>query len=407
MKMTFTLFAAALMCVCANSAFSQVKDTASAKKGYKFTTDKVLPVTSIKNQGSSGTCWDFSTTSFIESEAIKKGTADTTLNLSEMFTAFYNYKEKFEKYVRLDGSLNLAEGGSFEDVIHTMEDYGVVLDDQMPSLRDGAKRINFSEMTGILLAYGKAVVKSAGDGKLSPYWKQGFDATMEAYLGKCPDKVTYKGVVYTPKEFVTKGLKLDMNDYVSITSYTHHPFYSKFAIEVPDNWRWDLCYNVPMNEMMEIIDNAIAEGYTVAWGADVSEKGFTRNGLGVVPDVEANEKAAGSDQEHWIGKDPKEKANELDLYNQNAPGKEMTITQEMRQEGYDNKTTTDDHGLHIYGIAHDQNGTRYYVVKNSWGKSGKYQGIWYVSAPYVQYKTMNIVVNKNAVPKEIRKKLGL
>lgn len=404
----FTLFAAALMCVSVNSGFSQVKDSASAKKGYVFTTDKAVPVTSIKNQGSSGTCWDFSTTSFIESEAIKNGSADTTLNLSEMFSAFYNYKEKFEKYVRLDGYLNLAEGGSFEDVIHTMEDYGVVLDEQMPSLRNDAKRIDFGEMSGVLGAYGKAVVKSAGDdGKLSQYWKQGFDAIMESYLGKCPDKVTYKGVEYSPKEFVTKGLKLNMDDYVSITSFTHHPFYSKFAIEVPDNWRWDLSYNVPMNEMMAIIDNAIEEGYSIAWGSDVSEKGFTRNGLGVVPDVEANEKAAGSDQERWIGKDPRDKAKELDLYNQEAPGKEMAITQEMRQKGYDGKTTTDDHGLHIYGIAHDQNGTKYYVVKNSWGKSGKYKGIWYVSVPFVEFKTMNIVVNKNAIPKDIRKKLGL
>ena len=200
-------------------------------------------------------------------------------------------------------------------------------------------------------------------------------------------------------------MKLNADDYVSITSFTHHPFYSQFAIEVPDNWRWDLSYNVPMDEMMQIFDYAIENGYTIAWGSDVSEKGFSRNGLGIVPDVEANQKEAGSDEARWIGKSPEEKNAAMN--NQDAPGKELVITQEMRQAGYDNKTTTDDHGMHIYGIAKDQNGTKYYMVKNSWGPTGKYKGIWYVSEAFVQYKTMNIVVNKNAIPAEIRAKLGL
>ena len=199
-------------------------------------------------------------------------------------------------------------------------------------------------------------------------------------------------------------MKLNADDYVSITSFTHEPFYSQFAIEVPDNWRWGLSYNVPLDEMMEIFDSAIENGYTIAWGSDVSEKGFTRNGIAVAPDVEATQKA-GSDEERWIGKSKDEK--DAILYNLNAPGKELNVTQEMRQEGYDNKTTTDDHGMHIYGIAKDQNGTKYYMVKNSWGESGKYKGYWYASEPFVRWKTMNIVVNKKAIPQHIREKLGL
>ena len=208
------------------------------------------------------------------------------------------------------------------------------------------------------------------------------------------------------KDFVTKGLGLNMDDYVSVTSFTHHPFYTAFAIEVPDNWRWDLSYNVPMEEMMAIIDNAIENGYTIGWGTDVSETGFTRDGIGVVPDVQANEKSfVGSDQERWVGQDPN--ARRAAVNNLNSPGKELVITQQMRQEGYDNKTTTDDHGMHIYGIAKDQNGTKYYMVKNSWGPTGKYNGIWYASVPFVQYKTLNILVNKKAIPTAIRKKMGI
>lgn len=373
-------------------------------EGYQFTTVKAMPITSIKNQGSSGTCWCFSTTSFFESEAIRKGTADTSLNLSVMYSVYWNYVDKFKKYVRLDGYLNLAEGGSFEDVSHSFEDYGIVQEKDMPTLLPGEKRVNFKELTSSSKGFAEAFVKNTSRGPISPRYMNAYQEILKTYLGDVPTKTVYKGVEYSPKDFVTKGLKLDMNDYVSITSFTHHPFYTQFAIEVPDNWRWDLSYNVPLDELMAIIDNALENGYTVAWGADVSETGFTRIGIAVVPDVEANEKAMGSDQERWLGKDPNERRNALN--NINAPGKELVITQELRQEGYDNKTTTDDHGMHMFGIAKDQNGTKYYMIKNSWGKTGKYDGIWYISRAFVEYKTMNILVNKNAVPKDIRKKLG-
>lgn len=396
------IFALALTVLFAANANAQPNQ--NQEDGYKFTVVKANPITSIKNQGSSGTCWCFSATSFLESEAIKKGTADTTLSLSVMYSVYWNYLDKFQKYVRLDGYLNLAEGGAFEDVTHTFADYGVVQEKDMPTLQPGEKRVNFREMTALSQGYAKAFVNGV-KGQISPRYLTGYQEILQAYLGTVPTSTNYRGVTYSPKDFVTKGLKLDMNDYVSITSFTHHPFYSRFAIEVPDNWRWDLSYNVPMDELIAIIDNAIQNGYTVAWGGDVSETGFTRDGIGVVPDVEANEKTIGSDQERWVGKDPNAKRNEI--YNLKRPGKELVITQEMRQAGYDNKTTTDDHGMHLFGIAKDQNGTEYYMIKNSWGKTGKYDGIWYMSRPFAQYKTMNIVVNKNAIPKEIRKKLGL
>ncbi len=390
----------AVIAFCSSSLFSQTKND----EGYIFTTIKSNPITSIKNQGSSGTCWCFSTTSFLESEAIKKGTADTTLNLSVMYSVYWSYMDKFIKYVRLDGHLNLAEGGAFEDVTHTFRDYGVVLESEMPTLRNGEKRVNFKEMTAVSQGFAKAFINVA-KGQISPRYATAYDEILKTYLGELPTTTTYRGVTYSPKDLVTKGLKLDMDDYVSITSFTHHPFYSRFAIEVPDNWRWDLSYNVPLNELMQIIDNAIENGYTVAWGADVSETGFTRDGIAVVPDVEANEKIMGSDQERWLGKDPNARRNEI--YNLKKPGKELVITQEMRQLGYDNKTTTDDHGMHMFGIAKDQNGTKYYMIKNSWGKTGKYDGIWYISKSFVEYKTMNILVNKNAIPTAIRKKLGI
>ena len=209
------------------------------------------------------------------------------------------------------------------------------------------------------------------------------------------------GVEYTPESY-RDHIGFNYDDYVNITSFTHHPFYEPFIIEVCDNWRWDTAYNLPMDEMMEVMYNAIDKGYTIAWGSDVSEKGFTRDGLAVMP-VEKKKAAAGSDQERWVGKAKDEPKEEV----KTELPKEMEITQEMRQEGYDRKTTTDDHGMHIYGLAQDQNGTKYFMVKNSWGEAGKYKGIWYASDAFVRYKTMNIVVHKDALPKHIAKKLGI
>lgn len=392
----------AMVALTAVNAQKKGKKEVKAPEGYVFTTVKAAPITSVKNQSSSSTCWCFSGLSFLESEAIKKG-ASQDLDLSEMFIVSHAYSDKAEKFLRLDGVLNFAPGSSFGDVICVMKDYGLVPEKEMIGLNYGETRHMHGELDAVTKGYVNALLKKPLR-KLSTAWKPGFEGIMAAYLGEIPETFTVDGKEYTPKTYAA-SLNLNPDDYVSLTSFTHHPFYSQFAIEVPDNWRWDLSYNLPLDEFIQVMDNAINEGYTIAWASDVSEKGFTRNGLGIVPDVQATEKSAGSDQEKWVGKTTEEK-NAI-LNNVNAPGKELAITQEMRQKGYDEGTTTDDHGMHIFGIAKDQNGTKYYMVKNSWGDNSKYKGIWYVSEPYVRYKTMNIVVNKNAIPAGIRAKLGL
>ena len=365
---------------------------------YEFTTVKENPVTSIKNQYRSGTCWCFSALSFVESEILR--TKGYELDLSEMFVVGKSYRDRAVKYVRLDGHLNCAAGSSFGDVLHVINDYGIVPQDAMPGFNYGTELPEHNELDAVLKGYVDAVKKNPNR-KLSTAWLRGFDGIVEAYFGEYPETFTVDGAEYTPESF-REHIGFDYDDYVNITSFTHHPFYEPFVIEVCDNWRWDSAYNLPMDEMMEVMYNAIDKGYTIAWGSDVSEKGFTRDGLAVMP-VEEKKAAAGSDQERWVGKAAETEKEEVKA----SLPQEMTITQEMRQDGYDRKTTTDDHGMHIYGVAKDQNGTKYFMVKNSWGETGKYKGVWYASDSFVRYKTMNIVVHKDALPKHIAKKLGI
>ena len=272
-----------------------------------------------------------------------------------MFIVSRAYSDKAEKYVRLDGNLNFAGGSDFGDVVTVFKNYGIVPENEMLGLNYGQKVHRHAELDAVLKAYVEAVAKKPMR-TLSTAWKRGFEGILSAYLGDVPQKFTVNGKEYTPKSY-EESLGLNLDDYVSLTSFTHHPFYESFVIEVPDNWRWSQSYNLPMDELEQVMDYAINNGYTFAWGADVSEKGFTRNGLGVVPDVAAAMKSAGSDQEKWIGVSKEEK--EAAMYSQNAPGKELEITQEMRQVAFDEGTTTDDHGMHVYGIAKDQNGTKY------------------------------------------------
>ena len=365
---------------------------------YEFTTVKENPVTSVKNQYRSGTCWCFSALSFVESEILR--TKGYELDLSEMFVVGKSYRDRAVKYVRLDGHLNFAAGSSFGDVLHVINDYGIVPQDAMPGFNYGTDKPEHNELDAVLKGYVDAV-KSNPNRKLSTAWLRGFDGVVEAYFGEYPETFTVEGVEYTPESF-RDHIGFNYNDYVNISSFTHHPFYEPFVSEVCDNWRWDSAYNLPMDEMMEVMYNAIDKGYTIAWGSDVSEKGFTRDGLAVMP-VEETKAAAGSDQERWVGKSAETPQEEVKA----ALPEEMVITQEMRQDGYDRKTTTDDHGMHIYGLAKDQNGTNYFMVKNSWGVTGKYDGIWYASDAFVRYKTINIVVPKDALPKHIAKKLGI
>ena len=365
---------------------------------YEFTTVKENPITSIKNQYRSGTCWCFSALSFVESEILR--TKGYELDLSEMFVVGKSYRDRAVKYVRLDGHLNFAAGSSFGDVLHVINDYGIVPQDAMPGFNYGTELPEHNELDAVLKGYVDAVKKNPNR-KLSTAWLRGFDGIVDAYFGEYPETFTVDGAEYTPESF-REHIGFNYDDYVNITSFTHHPFYEPFVIEVCDNWRWDSAYNLPMDEMMEVMYNAIDKGYTIAWGSDVSEKGFTRDGLAVMP-VEEKKAAAGSDQERWVGKAAEAEKEEVKA----VLPQEMTITQEMRQDGYDRKTTTDDHGMHIYGVAKDQNGTKYFMVKNSWGETGKYKGIWYASDSFVRYKTLNIVVHKDALPKHIAKKLGI
>ena len=365
---------------------------------YEFTTITENPITSIKNQYRSGTCWCFSALSFIESEILRQ--KGETVDLAEMFVVGKSYRDRAVKYVRLDGHLNFSAGSSFGDVLHVIEDYGIVPEEAMRGKNYGTELPEHNELDAVLKGYVSAVATKPNK-NLTTAWLNGFDGIVEAYLGAYPEEVTTNGKTFTPQEY-RDNLGINVDDYVNLSSFSHHPFYSQFIIEVPDNWRWDTAYNLPIDEFMEVLYHAIENGYTFAWGSDVSEKGFTRNGIAVMP-AEKAKAAAGSDQERWVGKST-EAATETPKAE--IP-EEIIATQEMRQDGYDRKTTTDDHGMHVYGIAKDQNGNKYFMVKNSWGETGKYKGIWYASDAFVRYKTLNVVLHKDALPKDIKKKLGI
>lgn len=397
MKLNYLLSAAAVALI-AMSASAQPGQNEPAVPEYEFTVIKENPVTSIKNQYRSGTCWCFSALSFIESEILR--TKGQEVDLSEMFVVGHSYHDRAVKYVRLDGHLNFAAGSSFGDVLHVIEDYGIVPQEAMPGMNYGTEMPEQSELDAALKGYVSAIAKNPNR-KLTTAWVNGFDGIVEAYLGAYPETFTVDGVEYTPESY-RDNLGINTDDYVNLSSFAHHPFYEQFIIEVPDNWRWDSAYNLPIDEFMEVMYNAIDKGYTIAWGSDVSEKGFTRNGLAVLP-VEEKKAAAGSDQERWVGKaadEPKEEAKA-------ALPEEQVYDDAMRLDDYNRKTTTDDHGMHIYGTAQDQNGTKYFLVKNSWGDAGKYKGVWYASDAFVRAKTLNIVVHKDALPKHIAKKLGI
>ena len=401
MKKLMTLALLALVAVGAQAA----KKKAPAKHENKpvFTVVKENPITSVKDQNRSGTCWDYSTLSFFEAEILKA--TGKTYDLCESFVANKTYMERAIQVVRFHGDCQFAQGGSAEDVLATMKQHGICPENAMPfpgSLY-GDSLNNFGEFFSVLEPYVGAVAKSSAK-KISNQWKVGLQGILDAYLGKCPEKFTYEGKEYTPKSFVN-SLGINLNDYVSVTSYTHHPFYTAFAVEVQDNWRFPLSYNVPMDEMMEIIDNAVNEGYTIAWGGDVSEEGFTRQGLAYAVDTKKAESLSGSDMARWLKLTADKKRNIIDSLGCNVP--EIVPTQQMRQERFDNWELTDDHGMLIYGVAKDQNGKEYYMVKNSWGESGKYKGIWYMTKAFIAANTMDFLINKNAIPVKIRQKLGI
>lgn len=398
MKKILTLAVAAMLATGAMGTEAEAKNNKPV-----FTTIKALPITSIKDQSRSGTCWAYSTLSFFESEILKA--SGKNLDLCEMFIANKDYMERAILTVRMHGDSQFAQGGSAADVLKIIKRYGICPETAMPlpGTMQGDSLANFNEFFDVMSPFVNAISKSKAK-KISNQWRVALQGIIDSYLGKCPEKFVYEGKTYTPKQF-SESLGINWNDYVSITSYTHHPFYTSFPVEVQDNWRWDRSYNVPMDEMMRIIDNALDNGYTIAWGGDVSEDGFTRKGLGIAYDTKAVQGLAGSDAARWLKLSSTEKNNKLDSLGVNAP--EIVPTQQMRQDGFDNWELTDDHGMHIYGLAKDQNGKEYYMVKNSWGEYGDYKGTWYMTKAYVAAKTMDYLVNKNAIPKDIRKKLGI
>ncbi|WP_308765023.1 C1 family peptidase [uncultured Bacteroides sp.] len=367
------------------------------EEGFVFSTVKENPITSIKNQNRSSTCWSFSSLAFLESELLRQGKGE--YDLSEMFVVHHTMADRAERYVRLHGDNSFSPGGSFYDVVYCMNNYGLVPQEAMNGIMYGDTLPVHNELDAVAEAYVNAIAKGKLT-KLTPVWMNGLNAIYDTYLGKCPEKFSYKGKEYTPLTFA-KSLGLNADDYVSLTSYTHHPFYKKFAIEIQDNWRNAESWNLPIDEFMTVIENAVNNGYTVAWGSDVSEDGFTRDGIAVVPQMNRTD-LTGSDMARWTGLTMADKRKELT----SKPMPEMDITQEMRQKAFNNWETTDDHGMLIYGTAKDQNGKEYYMVKNSWGTNNKYKGTWYASKSFVKYKTMNILVHKDALPKEIAKKLG-
>ena len=378
----------------------QAQDTLRNKEGgnYLFTVKKDIEANKVQNQNRTGTCWSFSALSFIESELIRmdKGTH----KLSEMYVVRKAYENKAENYVRMHGTANFGQGGAFHDIPHVIKKYGIMPHEAYKGLNYGLESHNHSEMEAVLKNMLDAVIKNK-QGQLTTSWKAAFNSVLDAYLGPVPETFSYQGKEYTPTSFAT-SLDLNMDDYVVITSFTHHPFYNHFVLEVPDNWIWARAFNVPLDEMMQIQKDAIMNGYSIGWAADVSEKGFSfRDGLAIVPEDESKLKSSGKDNKQFNNAGAKKEGTQFD-----TPGPEKTITQKMRQEAFDNYLTTDDHGMHFTGIVSDQNGNEYFIVKNSWGTDyNDCDGYFYASMPYVALKTINFMVHKDALPKDLRKKL--
>lgn len=388
-----------LMGVVSHPIFAQDKAT----EGYKFEIIKELPNSPVKDQYRTGTCWSFAGMSFFESEMIKKGKPE--VNLSEMFLVNTCYRDKAVKFVRMQGKTNFGSGGVLYDNLYVLKNYGLVPESAYPGIKYKEDKHVHGEMDNLLRKMVEAIVENKNQ-KISPVWQQAVNSSLDSYLGQLPQNFKVDGTNYSPRSFADQYCGLKADDYIQITSFTHAPFYESFPLEVPDNWLWSPFYNVPLDELQQIADNALDKGFTVLWAADVSEKGFatSQKGIAVVPEREVNNL---KDAEIAKWDSLSEKAKEASLYKFDKPGKEKTITQEIRQEAFDNQETTDDHAMHIIGLAKDQNGTLYYKVKNSWGSYNKQKGYFYASQPYFRFKTTAIVVNKAAIPDSIRKKLKL
>ena len=362
----------------------KVNASAKSKELFQFTDIINLENTSVKNQGSSGTCWSYSANSFLESEMLRNG--KKPVELSQVFSARNVYLEKGRNYVRMHGAVTLGDGGALHDVPNMLKKYGAVPQSVYTGLNYGTDKNKFAEMAALTEAFLKAVVTNP-NGELTPNWVRAYAAILDTYLGDVPKNFEYNGKKYSPETFAKEVVALDSNDYIEILSFREYPYYTKNVLMEPDNWSFDQIYNVKMNDLTDIIDNALKNGYSVAWAGDVSEKSFSwKNGVAYVPEKKVAEMT------------DEEKAN---LFN--GPQKESVVTEEMRQKAFDNYTTTDDHGMHIVGLAKDQNGREYYIIKNSWGTTNDYKGYLYMTKEFVKYKSTAILTHKNAIPSALAK----
>jgi bleomycin hydrolase len=388
-------------CLFASAAVRAQAQTEST--GFQFTDERILEITPVKDQASSGTCWSFSGIAQIESELLRLHPADTII-LSDMWIVRHTYMDKAVKYLRLYGTSQIGQGGNTHDIYNVIREHGIVPEEVYRGLNYGTDRHLHAELEAAVKGYMAAVAKKSNGGQLSTAWQAGLDGILDAYLGPVPESFTYRGKTYTPQSFAA-SLGLNWDDYVSVTSFTHHPFYTAFAIEIPDNWLWAPSYNVPMEALEAVIDHSLAAGHTVTWAADVSEPGFLyRQGFAVLPATSLSQ-IGGSDMARWTG------LTEEQLRGMSrsitGPVPERIVTQAERQSAFDNQQTTDDHGMQIVGTAHDQSGNKFYKVKNSWGESNLYDGYFYVSPAYINYKTICLMVHKSGIPAELRTKLGL
>ena len=403
LRVVSTVFFAVVFTVLSFAGNSGKGDKTATAPAYVFEEEILLPATPVKDQYRTGTCWSFSALSLLESEMLRLGKPE--VDLSEMFVVRYTYSEKAKRYIRLHGDLSFSAGGAFHDATNIISSYGIVPESVYSGLKNGQTRHVHNDMDNALVKEVKGIVENS-EIDFKKVCKETIDSTLDSYLGEIPQNFEFEGKNYTPQTFANEYVGLNMDDYIEITSYTHHPFYSKFILEVPDNWSWNELYNVPLSEMEEIIDYSLENGFTIAWAADVSEKGFatSNKGFALLP-VAPAEKMSEAESKKWAAMTEKEK--ERELYKLDKPVIEMEVTQQMRQEAFDNYQTTDDHGMHIIGIAKTADGKVFYKVKNSWGDYNKFDGYFYASKPYVGYKTMSLMVHKDGVPPSIREKLKL
>lgn len=357
--------------------------TIAAGQGFEFQVVVDAEASAVKSQGRTGTCWSFATTSLLESELLRMG--KEPVDISEMYFVRMNYPQKVANYLRLHGNAAMGQGSLGGDVLRAVRLYGVVPEAVYGGRLYGAEEHDHSELHSVLKGTADVLIESR---QLTPVWPDAVDGVLDAYLGEPPETFTYNGRSYTPHSFAAE-LGIEADNYIELTSFAHHPFYTSFAIEVPDNWARNMSYNLPLDQLIAVMDHALENGFTVDWDGDVSERSFCQNkGVAVWP------------LKGWADRDAEER-NALC----SVPESELDVTQGLRQAGFDNHTSTDDHLMHITGIARDQHGTKYYITKNSWGLSGPKDGFIYMSEAYVRAKTISVVLHRDALPADVAGRL--